>query len=122
MSAPIYRGKICIHKLNQQNNKYSKYPTVPINLFTAEHSEYTRTPCAEPMHFLAHYGLYISGDFEGKGKFDVALHFTGYLSQLLTDFQNLKGGILSRASPLSIYGSHVSTYVLSSLLEPERIT
>ena len=64
----------------------------------------------------------ISGDFEGETKFDAALHFTGYLSQLLTDFQNLKSGILSRASPMSIYTNHVSTYVLSSLLEPERIT
>ena len=64
----------------------------------------------------------ISGDFEGKAKFEVALHFTGYLRQLLSDFQNLKSGILSRAGPLSICGNHVSTYVLSSLLEPERIT
>ena len=64
----------------------------------------------------------ISGDFEGKTKFDVALHFTGYLHQLLTDFQNLKSGILSRASPMPLYGNPVSTYVLSSLLEPERIT
>ena len=65
---------------------------------------------------------WISGDFEGKTNFDVALHFTGYLPQLLSDFQNLKSGILSRASPMSIYGNHVSTYVLSSLLEPERTT
>ena len=60
-----------------------------------------------------------SGDFEGKTKFEVALYFTGYLCQLLSDFQNLKTGILSRASPMSIYGNHLSTYVLSSLLEPE---
>ncbi len=50
----------------------------------------------------------ISGDFEEKTKFDVALHFTGYLSQLLSDFQNLKSEILSRASPMSIYGNPVS--------------
>ena len=62
-----------------------------------------------------------SGDFEGKSKFEVALHFTEYLRQLLSDFQKLKTGILSRASPMPIYGNHVSTYVLSSLLEPERI-
>ncbi len=64
----------------------------------------------------------ISGDFEGKTKFEVALHFTGYLRQLLSDFQNLKTDILSRASPMSIYGNPVSTYVLSSLLEPKTIT
>ncbi len=57
-----------------------------------------------------------SGNFEGKAKFDVALRFAGYLRQLLSDFQNLKSGIPSRASPMSIYGNHVSTYVLSSLL------
>ncbi len=64
----------------------------------------------------------ISGDFGGKPKIEVALHFTVYLRQLLFDFQNLKSDILSRASPMSIYGSPVSTYVLSSLLEPKRIT
>ncbi len=64
----------------------------------------------------------ISGDFERKTKFDVALHFTKYLRQFSCDFQNLKSGMLSRACPISIYGNYVSTYVLSSLLEPDRIT
>ena len=64
----------------------------------------------------------INDDFEGKTKFEVASHFTGYLGQLLSDVQKLKSGILSRASPMPIYGNHVSTYVLRSLLEPERIT
>ncbi len=44
----------------------------------------------------------ISDDFEGKTKFEVALHFPEYLRQLMSDFQNLKSGILSRASPMSI--------------------
>ncbi len=48
----------------------------------------------------------ISGDFEGKTKFDVALHFTEYLRQLLSDFQNLK---TARARKY-----RVGTYVLSS--------
>ena len=62
----------------------------------------------------------VSGNFEGKSKFDVALHFTGYLPQLLSDFQNLKSGIL-RSTYVSTYvqsarakKNHVCTYVLSS--------
>ena len=49
----------------------------------------------------------ISGNFEGETQFEVALHFTGYLRQLLSDFQNLKSGILSRGGPMSIYGNPV---------------
>ncbi len=46
----------------------------------------------------------ISGNIDGKTKFDVTLHFTGYLAQLLSGYQNLKSGIKN----------HVGTYVLSS--------
>ena len=82
------------------------HPTY-LNLFTAEHSARSilEPPVLSPCQNLCIFWLImacITGDFEGKTKFDVALHFTGYLSQLLTDFQNLKSGILSRASPMSI--------------------